>query len=225
MDAGGATRWAVLVAMVAIAAFPASAQAVSAHVYVDPYCCFFPPTVVVQSSPGESTRLVVQANGNAGAVGASEVVITSAAEPIDANGLCTNAGPLVAVCTGAGTIPVAIFELYGGSNKVAFTPGSVRLYQVYRTGAGDDRISTGPFAGSPSHNGNPLSTFLGAGDDRIEFGPGPNADWFVLRLDEGDDTAIDRDSVPGIVDCGDGVDKLVSDGQNETWNCERQIQS
>lgn len=229
MSAGGAARRGVLVVavMAAIALFPADAGAVSASVYVDPYCCNFPPTLTVGSSPGENTRLVVQANGgDPGSVGAAELVVTSEGKPISAGAYCTSAGPQVAVCTLGGTpITGAIFELYGGSNKVAFAPGSALIYQVYRTGGGADVISTGPLAGSPTHSWNTLSSFLGAGNDRIEFGPRPaTGREFVVRLEDGNDTAIDLDSVAGVVDCGAGTDRLVSDGPNETYDCERQVQ-
>lgn len=218
--------------MATIALFPAGARAVTAHVYVDPYCCSFPPSVIVGSATDEPTRMVIQANGvEAGGVGATEVVITSEARPIEARGLCTNAGPQVAVCTSptepsAKPITTALFDLRGPSNKVAFAPGSSLLYQSYWTRDGPDVISTGPFGGSPIYNYGAVATDLGGGNDRIEFGPGPSdARPFALWLEEGNDTAIDMDSVPGDIHCGDGWDRVVTDGQNyETSDCERQVQ-
>jgi hypothetical protein len=192
-------------------------------------CCFFPPSVSIDSDPGEGTRLVVEAlGGQPGSIGATQVVVTSEAGSLRALG-CTSLGPNAVTCGDPASlagIKVLIFNLSSGTTRVVVTPDSAPLYQTYRTGPGNDVISTGPFAGSPRYKSGWLGSSLGAGRDRIEWGPRPaGGEPFSVWLEDGDDTAIAGDASTNYLDCGTGRDRVVAAEQTEAVDCERRVSS
>jgi hypothetical protein len=211
-----------------LALAPASAPAVTVGVGYAPFAA---TTAYVSSESGESARLTIAAHGAVpGTVGSSEIVVTSEAGPLHTWPPCIAVATRTVRCgdtgglAGMGPITALDVKLYWGNNRVEVSPTSDPLLESFLGSPGNDVVLAGPVAGSPRYKADFLWTGLGGGKDRIEWGPRPVVtDVFAVRLEDGDDTAVDGDDIQGLIECGAGNDRTVGADEDEVYDCERNV--